>query len=287
MLSIKKKGLPVAEILGGPNDKKIISLIIPNRKKCCGLCNIRCKEKKKKEDRCCDKCIPKCHDTNDEKEDSTDCFDEYICKDGEELEIVPNIKEREISYIAGPSGSGKSTISAKYMKKFKDIFNDKDVFVFSRLDKDPVIDKLKPFRIQVDEKLLSAPIDIQRELKKGAILLFDDVGTIQNPFLKKYIENLMADIMEVGRKLNIWIIITNHLVIPNERKFARCVMNEMHTFTFFPKSGTVQQITYALKTYFGLSDKQIKKILNLPSQFVTVSRSYPQYVLYEKGIYIL
>lgn len=285
MLSLNKGGLPIAEIVGGKNDKKIISIIDPDKKKCCGLCTVRCKKEKKKENRCCEKCEPKCHE--EEKPESTaGHMKEYICESDEELEMLPNIKERQIIYIAGPSGSGKSTIASKYMKKFKEIFN-KDVFVFSRLDKDPVIDKLKPFRIQIDEKLLKAPIDIQKELKKGAILLFDDVGTIQNPLLKKYTESLMEDILEVGRKLGIWTVITNHLVIPNERKFARTIMNELHTFTFFPKSGTIQQITYVLKKYFGMSDKQIEKTLKLPSHWVTISRQYPQYVLYEKGVYIL
>jgi hypothetical protein len=97
----------------------------------------------------------------------------------------------------------------------------------------------------------------------------------------------MSDIMEIGRKLNIWLVITNHLVIPNEKKMARTIMNEMHSMTVFPKSGSAQQIRYALKTYFGLTNKQIDEIIKMPSRWITVYKSYPQYVLYDKGSFIL
>ena len=199
---------------------------------------------------------------------------------------VPNL-EREIPYIAGPSGSGKSTYAARYIEKFKKQFPDKEVYVFSRLDKDPALDHLKPNRIKIDETLVENPIDITEEIKGGALLLFDDVNTIQDDKVKKVIDKLMADIMEVGRKLDIYIVITNHLVIPNEKKIARTIMNEMQSMTIFPKSGSAQQIRYALKTYFGLNNKQIDQILNINSRWVTIYKSYPQTIMYENGAYIL
>jgi hypothetical protein len=93
--------------------------------------------------------------------------------------------------------------------------------------------------------------------------------------------------MEVGRKLNCNMIITNHLVIPNEKKFARTLLNEINMISLFPKSGSSQQIKYALKTYWGMNNKQIDKILDLKSRWVIISKTYPQYVLYENGCFIL
>ena len=287
MLSIKCKGLPSAEIRGGKDDKKILSIVDPDKSNlCCGVCSDKC-GKVKKEDRCCDKCKNCCKKEKEivKKDDTNDCFYNYVT-DGK-IEMLPNIKEWEIAYIAGPSGSGKSTIASKYVEKYKELFPGKDFYLFSRKDKDHVLDRLKPLRIKIDEKLVARPIDIQRELSNGAILVFDDCNTIQHPLLKKVVENLVADIMEVGRSMNIWLVMTNHLVIPNEKKIARTVLNEIHTMTVFPKSGSAQQISYTLKTYFGLGKKQIEKIMSLKSRWVTVSKSYPQYVLYETGAYIL
>ena len=95
------------------------------------------------------------------------------------------------------------------------------------------------------------------------------------------------DSLEVLKLVFNWSNITNHLIIPNEKKFARTVLNEIQYLTIFPKSGSSQQIRYVLKTYFGFKDKQITKILNLDSRWVRISKSYPMYILYDKGAYIM
>jgi hypothetical protein len=64
-------------------------------------------------------------------------------------------------------------------------------------------------------------------------------------------------------------------------------MNEMQSMTVFPKSGSAQQIKYALKTYFGLDKNQIENIINLPSRWVTIFKGFPQTVMYENGAFIL
>jgi hypothetical protein len=64
-------------------------------------------------------------------------------------------------------------------------------------------------------------------------------------------------------------------------------MNEMTSVTIFPKSGSAQQIRYALTTYYGLSKQQVQNILNIRSRWVTVYKSYPMTVLHEKGAFIL
>jgi hypothetical protein len=164
-------------------------------------------------------------------------------------------------------------------------------YLFSRTDykTDPVFAnfKLKPIQITIDESLLKNPIDITKELTGGSIVFFDDCNTIPNDKLKKNIDKLMADIMEVGRKIDITIIITNHLVIPSEQKFARTILNEIQSFTFFPKSGAAAQVSYALKKYFGMMNKQIERILRINSRWITISKKYPMYVMYDKGCFIL
>jgi len=197
--------------------------------------------------------------------------------------------QRSVTYIAGPSGSGKSTHAMKLIRPYVNYYPDKPFFLFSRTDykKDPVFEGMKVLQIPIDNNLLEKPIDIETELPNGAIILFDDCGTIRDIKLKKYIEHLICDICEVGRKLDINIIITNHLIIPDEKKYARCLMNEIQTMTVFPKSGSSQQIRYALATYFELGKNQIDTILALGSRWVTISKSYPMHVIYDKGAFIL
>lgn len=199
-----------------------------------------------------------------------------------------NPYQRSVVYIAGPSGSGKSSYGIKLIKPYLKFF-DKPFYLFSRTDykTDPAFNGLKPMQIPIDDDLLKHPIDITKELTGGSLVFFDDCNTIQNEKLRKVVQKMMEDILEVGRKLDITIVITSHLVIPSQREFARTIMNELQSLTIFPRSGSAQQINYSLKTYFGLSKSQIEDILKLKSRWVTISKSYPMYVLSERVAYIL
>ncbi len=222
-------------------------------------------------------------------ENCTDGYDEIELQEDSKLVPILNCKDRQVAYVAGPAGSGKSTYCAMLIRDYLKIFPDCEFYVFSRTDakNDNAFNGLKINQIKVDESLLTNPIDIEKELGYRSLLFFDDCNTIQNDKVRKYIEKLMGDIMEVGRKLNIAIVITNHLVIPSEKAYARTVLNEFQSLTVFPKSGSSQQISYCLKTYFGLRQTQINQILDLNSRWVTINKQYPMLVMYQGGIYIL
>jgi hypothetical protein len=197
-------------------------------------------------------------------------------------------KARSVMYIAGPSGSGKSTYAANLAKSYRKMHPKKDIYIFSRTDSrdDPAYKKLKPIQVTLDDSLITDPIDIS-EIDGGSLIIFDDCNTVHDEDIKKEIEKLQADIMEVGRKMDISIIMTNHLVNPNEKKLGRTIMNEMHGGTFFPKSGSSYQIKYCLKQYMGLDNKQIDEIMKLPGRWVTILKHYPMCVLHEHGAYLL
>ncbi len=255
-----QKGKPIAKIVGGNVNGEILYL---NRDKGCTS------------------------DTS--SEDLSDSDDATEVEFDGKLSPILDVEQRSVVYVAGPSGSGKTTYAIKLIKNYLRVFPEKDFYLFSRTayQDDKAYDGMRVQQVKIDENLLDHPIDIEKELRGGSILLFDDCNTIQNDKVKKQIDKLMADIMEVGRKLDITIIITNHLIIPNERKMARTLLNEAQIMTVFPKSGSTQQISYALKTYFGLNKKQIERLLQLPSRWVTIYKDYPMCVMYENGAYIL
>lgn len=205
-----------------------------------------------------------------------------------DLIALPDVDKREVVYIAGPSGSGKSTYASDYIKNFLSIFPEKDFFIFSRTSAhdDPAFRGMKYRQVMIDESLITDPIDITKELTQGCIILFDDVNTILDDKIKKAVDNLMGDIMECGRKLGIYCVITNHLIIPNERRMARTVLNECTSLTVFPKSGATNQIKYALKTHFGYSIKQIESFLKTNSRWITFYKTYPQLILTQYECFI-
>jgi len=197
--------------------------------------------------------------------------------------------QRQVYYIAGPAGSGKSTYTMMLATCYKKIFPKRDIYIFSRTDsrKDPAYAKLKPMQVDINEGLLTQPIDIEKDIKKGSLIIFDDCNTIGDAALKKAVNALIVDILEVGRKLEIWTIITNHLVNPSEKALGRVILNEMQVLTVFPKSGSAHQIKYCLKNYFGLSNKQIQEIFDLKTRWVTIFKNYPMCVMHEHGAYLL
>lgn len=266
-------GNAICMISGGVYNNEIIYIKDKNDKCCkCSKCGDRCGGNNKK---CCKKC---------ERSDSGNAFE---IDDGVIIPL-PKIEERGVYYVAGPSGSGKSTYASNLTKIFKKINKNSDLFIFSRTDakNDPAFNGIKYYQIEINESIIDNPIDIT-ELTPNCFILFDDCNTITNDSYKKAVDKLMMDILEIGRKLNISICITNHLVIPNERKIARTIMNEMQSLTVFPKSGSSQQIRYCLKTYFGFDNKQIDYILKIDSRWITINKNYPMNVLYEHGVFII
>jgi hypothetical protein len=212
----------------------------------------------------------------------------FALETGTLIPILSTVGERSVEYIAGPSGSGKSTLVADLVKRYLRLHPDQKAFLFSRSpqEDDPVFAGIPFNQIPITNQLLLKPVDVTK-INPGTLLVFDDVGTIHNDAQRKAVEKIMMDAVEVGRKYRIFVIITSHLIIPTDKKFARTIMNEIQYITIFPKSGSAHQINYVLKTYFGMDKTQINRILHLDSRWVRIHSRYPRFVLYDKGAYMV
>lgn len=207
---------------------------------------------------------------------------EIIIYDGD-IQPIPNINTRECIYVAGPSGSGKSTYVSKYAMEYRKLFPKNEIYVFSRVSNDECIDKLNPKRIAIDNELVKNPISPD-ELS-NSLVIFDDTDTIPDKKTRDSITSLKNDLLETGRHEDVYVCITSHLI--NNYKETRTVLNESHSITVFPSSGSSYSIKYILKNYGGMDTASIQKALSLPSRWITLKKSYPQAILYSKGIYLL
>jgi hypothetical protein len=196
---------------------------------------------------------------------------------------IPNDKEVERLYIAGPSGSGKSTYAAEYISQFLKMFKGRKFYIFSRLNEDDILDKLDPIRIIINNELIRKPIQ-PKELMKS-IVLFDDIDTIPDKQLTENVRKLRDDLLETGRHEEIYTVSTSHQLM--NYKQTRTLLNESTSVTFFPQSGSSYHIKRFLREYCGLDKPQIKKILGLPSRWITISKTFPMYVLYSTGCFLL
>jgi Cdc6-like AAA superfamily ATPase len=197
---------------------------------------------------------------------------------------IPSIDcERQILYITGASGSGKSTYTANFIKKYKKMKKHSEIYCFSSLPDDVSLDVVNPKRIKIDESLVTNPINVKDF--EDSLVVFDDIDVISDKKQREAVYSIMNQILEIGRHHKIWCIITNHL--PTAGKDTRRVLNEAHSITYFPHSGSARGIKYLLCEYLGLDKKDISKIKKSKSRWATIFKNYPQIAMTDKEIYIL
>jgi hypothetical protein len=187
------------------------------------------------------------------------------------------------TYTAGPSESGKTTWNIALIKEIRRRHKKIKLYLFSQLSKDEDLDKLKPIRIKIDDEILEDPIAVSTF--KDSIVMFDDIETIKVKKLKDEVSNLRDQCLSEGRHYNISVLCTNHQI--TDYKKTRNMLLECQYITFFPRSSGVYGIERLLKCYIGLGKDDIKKILSLPSRWVTIWNRAPLCCLYECGMFLL
>ena len=162
-------GRPLAMIVGGKYDKKVISV----------------SDKFNKDDEALIKEFKQLKMTNDAK-----------------LQQVPDTtKEREIVYMTGPSGSGKSTYTRKYLEQWKKKNKDKEIYMFSSLPEDESLDDVKPQRIKLDRSIYEEPIEVEEF--KDSVVIFDDIDVISDKKIRDAVYNILNKVLEIGRHFKI------------------------------------------------------------------------------------
>ncbi len=198
----------------------------------------------------------------------------------------------EISYVYGPNRSGKTFYSANYAKLWSEIFEDWPIYLFSRRDKDKVLDDISSLRrVEIDERLVTDPLTMTDF--ENSLVIFDDVDTIVDKKICQAIQKLRDDIMETGRQKMIYVINTSHLAM--NWKPTRTVLNEANSYTLFPRKGNYEHNFKILKDKMGLKTKIIRDIIEKPDGlaykgrwgWITVYRDSPQYLIYENGVRLL
>lgn len=196
---------------------------------------------------------------------------------------VPTLDMRQCVWISGPSGVGKSYWVAQYVEAYKKMFPNNDVYLFSNVAKDPVLDKLGLTRIPINDDLIDDPIEMS-ELE-NSLVIFDDIDSFADKALEKVILKLQADILTTGRHTNTYCLSTDHLGL-NFHK-TRLNLAESTAFVIYPRGGNVHIMRTMLSKYAGLPREQVDQIVKDDSRWVYVNKSFPKYIVTEKKISLL
>jgi hypothetical protein len=216
-------------------------------------------------------------------------FDEYSLQNsrGENyhMEVAVNTNtERQIIYIAGASGSGKSFWARRYIEAYQKSYPKRDIIVFSALNEDSSIDKIKDLkRIKLTDAILQD--DLPSSEFADSLVLMDDIDSIQNSKIRKKVMDIQSDILQTGRHFNVSCVITNHLA--TDGKATRLILAEAHIITFFAQQMPTRMLKYLLENYIGLDKEQIKKVKNLPGRSVSYIKGFPRVLVSDKEVMVL
>jgi hypothetical protein len=211
-------------------------------------------------------------------------FKELKLQGDDKFQQVPNPNGRQILYITGQSGSGKSVYTANYAKQYKKMFKDNEIYLFSALDGDSSIDKIKGIkRIKLEgNEFLTTELDAKDFA--NALCIFDDCDVIKNKSIEKKVHSLMDNMLQIGRHHNTSIIYTTHTATNNRE--TKVILAEAHSITIFPKSMGNASLKYLCDAYLGLDKKEIAQLKKLEGRWVTITRTFPKVVFSEQYIYI-
>ena len=158
------------------------------------------------------------------------------------------------------------------------------IYLFSQKNKDDLIDKYIDKRINVNHTDFKNAGFSAKDFEKS-LVIFDDVDSLstdKDNNIKKVVYDIMTDVIETGRSLGVFCIVTSHLSANNTE--SKRILNGCTAYIFFKNSSTYGT-TYTLKNYFGLSPKQIKKMFDLPdTRFICIFREIPQIIMTSKDL---
>lgn len=220
---------------------------------------------------------------DDFKNDNPEKVFEISKKNDDFIFPIPQ-KRSERLYISAPSGAGKSTFIGLYLDEIKKKFKNRHIFVFSRVEEDEPIDRHDPVRIPLDRETFDENPLVPEDFE-DSILIFDDIDTIMDKPLLKYLQNFRDDLLECGRHYNITTISTTHQILNFHE--TRKLLNEANGIVIFPKATGNYQLKGFLERYMGMDKDEIQEVRKLPSRWVYFNKEYPMYMIHQKGVVIL
>ena len=161
VLNIEKIGKPVAKVMGGRYNNKVVSVAT----------------------------------NEDDVEEINREYTHLNLDEGKFQQIPDTTANRNILYITAPSGAGKSTYTLKYLQEYKKKYKDNELYLFSALTEDETIDQMKGLkRIKIDDTLVSDPLNVIEF--KNSCVVFDDIDVINNKHIREEVYKILNQILE-------------------------------------------------------------------------------------------
>ena len=188
--------------------------------------------------------------------------------------------------VFGASGSGKSTWIGLALDEIlhNKLPGVKQIYIISDVGHDPVFDDQ---RRRIPLKRLNcrseAIVQVQAEMLKDSLIIFDDIERISHKQIRTHILNLRANCLENGRHYNQKAIFcVSHNALGGAINSA--LKSEMNALVVFPAFLQYHQLKTILSKYVGLSNEQINFVKNLDSRWAYINIHPVPYCIFQQGI---
>ncbi len=222
--------------------------------------------------------------------DIIDLLDEMYKKmivcDSFKLVKLPSIGTRDAICIYGNAGSGKTYWTTQYLKTYKKLNKNKEIYLFTtNVDTDPSYKGFGINLMNIDEENYEELSSFDETTFSNSIVIFDDIET-RDKKIQLAIYKFRDLLFQKSRKHNVDIINIIHKALDNNN--SKIPNGECTAAVIFPRSNWAEA-KRLLINYFNLNAKQIDDIYRarLNSRWVYVNKIYPIYALFENGCRIL
>ena len=222
---------------------------------------------------------------NEDKESDEELFKEFKhlkISNGTLIPYPNKNRERDILYFIGPSGSGKSYLMKDYIKNYRKVHPNNNIYVFSKVKNDKSLKDVEKYLKYFNMDTMNEALDMD-DFENNILIIMDDTDTIRDKNILENVNKLRDQILECGRHKNISLCITSHIGAKGHS--TKTILNETHQIIIYPKSGS--NYKYLLKEYLNLDNKQLQKIKNMDTRYIIFVRQYPMILYSENEIYFL
>lgn len=205
---------------------------------------------------------------------------------GSHFEMLPDMEEGEHGrfrttwYTAGRGGSGKSQFDAGVLLRFHKLNPHIPIYgiCHTKLADDPAYSAIPIKQLPISELMgQGKKFDVKAWFgDTGCMILADDWDSLEGKE-KAAVKHVINEVLKVGRKLNISICITSHLLTNYQE--TRGITNECTYITVFPRAALRDQINLmGRKT--GVPQEVLDRFQS-KGAWVTIRTSKPTFVLSE------
>lgn len=204
--------------------------------------------------------------------------------DDEEIDIFMPIPIADTFRIAvfGATGTGKSKWTADNpMRAYSMLHPENKICVWTYFDHDPAFDHIKTVEYKdIDDSIVETPPKTSEF--ENTLMIFDDIEA-----LPKNVRDVMVKFRDqclaCGRKLGISTISIMHEI--HAGHLTKTSITECDEIVIFSQgNGNIKPVKKLLLEKFGLSYRNTMSVIDSPTRWVLVKKSYPKVIMTPREI---